>query len=67
MNYYTSALNLLYDQAILTSYDGDIVEQETIYGELMDEAHDIANMLVSWGVSDDYAFWLASRRVVGSL
>lgn len=67
MNYYREALNQLYEYATLTSYDGDVAEVEARYCELMDEAHDIATMLVSWGVSHDYAFHLAVRRVVGSL
>lgn len=67
MNYYRSALNLLYDYAAAISYDGDQTQQDAIFNELMDKALDVATKLISWGVSDDYAFWLASRRVVGDL
>lgn len=65
MNYYRSALNLLYDYA--ATHSGDLIERDAIYNELMDAALDIATTLISWGVSDDYAFWLASRRVTGNL
>lgn len=67
MNYYRLGMNMLYDHATLTSYDGDVAEVEARYGELMDEAHDIATMLASWGVSHDHAFYLAARRVTGNL
>lgn len=67
MNYYYKGMELLYDQAILTSYDGDVEERDAIFDELTDKALDIATILVSWGVSDDFAFWLGARRVVGEI
>lgn len=67
MNYYREALGMLYEYAETISYDGDSADLDANYDELMDAALDIAVLLVSWGVSDDYAFYLASRRVVGSI
>lgn len=68
MNYYREALNMLYEYAGTVSYDGDTVEHDAIFNELMDRALDIATTLLSWGITDDsYAFYLAARRVVGDL
>lgn len=65
MNYYKIGMELLYDQAILTTYD--VEERDAVYNELMDAAYDIATMLVEWGVEDDFAFWIGARRVVGEI